>query len=456
MKNISIIGSTGSIGTQALDVVREGDFAVCALAAGRNAALLEQQARAVRPQYAVLADEKEAKKLKTALADTSVRVMGGEDAVCAAAALEQADLILNAAVGIAGLRPTLAAIETGKTLALANKESLVCGGELVMARAKARETEILPVDSEHSAIFQALRCGQQREVSRLILTASGGPFFGKTQDEMKYVTPEQALDLKAMSYPFSVRTDAKFVDIGIFKEIAAGRGTAEGGVYFDVTHVSREELERRAPITYHTLLRAGLDCAQEPIQVTMAVQNFNGGILIDPQGFTGVEGLYAAGEVTGGVHGSDRPGGNNLTDTQVFGYRAGRAAAQFAASAAPAYPNRAEYHAPLTPTGEEQAILEESRRLYYQKLTVVRTRQGLEEVLAFTDAHLKPGISAPLRNRLLLGRLFAMAELARTESRGTHYREDCPDTEPDWRRRLVFRRGAGGMPELCPEEIEET
>ena len=109
MKNISIIGSTGSIGTQALDVVREGDFAVCALAAGRNAALLEQQARAVRPQYAVLADEKEAKKLKTALADTSVRVMGGEDAVCAAAALEQADLILNAAVGIAGLRPTLAA-----------------------------------------------------------------------------------------------------------------------------------------------------------------------------------------------------------------------------------------------------------------------------------------------------------------------------------------------------------
>ena len=208
MKNISIIGSTGSIGTQALDVVREGDFAVCALAAGRNAALLEQQARAVRPQYAVLADEKEAKKLKTALADTSVRVMGGEDAVCAAAALEQADLILNAAVGIAGLRPTLAAIETGKTLALANKESLVCGGELVMARAKARETEILPVDSEHSAIFQALRCGQQREVSRLILTASGGPFFGKTQDEMKYVTPEQALRHPSWSMGAKITIDS--------------------------------------------------------------------------------------------------------------------------------------------------------------------------------------------------------------------------------------------------------
>ena len=194
MKNISIIGSTGSIGTQALDVVREGDFAVCALAAGRNAALLEQQARAVRPQYAVLADEKEAKKLKTALADTSVRVMGGEDAVCAAAALEQADLILNAAVGIAGLRPTLAAIETGKTLALANKESLVCGGELVMARAKARETEILPVDSEHSAIFQCLQDAHSaKTLEKILLTASGGPFFGKTRQELEHVTKEAAL-----------------------------------------------------------------------------------------------------------------------------------------------------------------------------------------------------------------------------------------------------------------------
>ena len=268
------------------------------------------------------------------------------------------------------------------------------------------------------------------------------------------VTPEQALDLKAMSYPFSVRTDAKFVDIGIFKEIAAGRGTDQGGVYFDVTHIPREELVRRAPITYHTLFRAGLDCAREPIQVTMAVQNFNGGILIDGQGFTGVEGLYAAGEATGGVHGSDRPGGNNLTDTQVFGYRAGRAAAEYAASAQPPHTGRAALPARLDITESERPVLEESRRLYYRNLTVVRTRKGLEEVLDFTGAHLKDGISAALRNRLLLGRLFAMAELARTESRGTHYREDYPETDPAWRRRLVFRRGPGGMPELCPEKVE--
>lgn len=270
------------------------------------------------------------------------------------------------------------------------------------------------------------------------------------------VTPDQALDLKAMSYPFSVRTDAKFVDIAIFKEIAEGRGTDQGGIFFDVTHVPRDELVRRAPITYHTLLKAGVDCAREPLLVTMAVQNFNGGILIDSQGYTGVKGLYAAGEATGGVHGSDRPGGNNLTDTQVFGYRAGQAAAQFAASSPPVSPCMAEEHASLIPTEEEQMILEELRRLYYQNLTVIRTRRGLEDTLSYIDTHFKPGISAPLYNRLLLGRLFAMAELARTESRGTHYREDYPDTNPSWRRRLVFQRGTDGIPVLCPEKTEET
>lgn len=193
MKTVSIIGSTGSIGTQALQVVRDGGFSVCALAAGHNADLLEQQARAFRPRYAVLADEAAAKKLKLALADTPVQVLAGQDAVCAAASMDEASLVLNAAVGIAGLRPTLAALEAGKTLALANKESLVCGGALVMALAHDRGVDILPVDSEHSAIFQALRCGRAREVSRLILTASGGPFFGKTQAELQNVTPAQAL-----------------------------------------------------------------------------------------------------------------------------------------------------------------------------------------------------------------------------------------------------------------------
>lgn len=267
-------------------------------------------------------------------------------------------------------------------------------------------------------------------------------------------TPEEALDRKAMSYPFSVRTDAKYVDIGIFQEIAQGRGTEEGGIWFDVSHVTREELLAKAPITYNTLLRAGIDCAVEPLQVTMAVQNFNGGILIDTNGFTGVEGLYAAGEITGGVHGSDRPGGNNLTDTQVFGYRAGRAAADHAASAPAAAVVLEEAGPRLEPDEEERALIAQSERLYYQNLTVVRNSQGLQRVLDFTGAHLRPGISAPLRNRLLLGRLFAMAQLTRTESRGTHYREDHPETAPEWRRRLVFRRGADGEAVLCQDENE--
>ena len=146
------------------------------------------------------------------------------------------------------------------------------------------------------------------------------------------VVPEEVLDAKILSYPFSVRTVAKYLDIAIFKELTAGRGAANGGVYFDVTHVSEQELRQKAPITYQTLKDAGVDLAKQKIELGLVVQNFNGGILIDEDGSTGVEGLYAAGEVTGGVHGADRPGGNNLIDTQVFGCRAGRAASEFALS----------------------------------------------------------------------------------------------------------------------------
>ncbi len=208
MKNISIIGSTGSIGTQALDVVRGGGFAVCALAAGHSARQLEQQVREFRPKYAALADEKQAAALKTALADTETHVLAGEEGVCEAAALAQADVVLNAAVGIAGLRPTLAAADAGKTLALANKESLVCAGEIVTRRFQNRKQQILPVDSEHSAIFQALRCGRENEVSRLILTASGGPFFGKTLDELRRVTPQQALRHPSWSMGAKITIDS--------------------------------------------------------------------------------------------------------------------------------------------------------------------------------------------------------------------------------------------------------
>lgn len=265
-------------------------------------------------------------------------------------------------------------------------------------------------------------------------------------------TPEKALHLKAMSYPFSVRTDAKYVDIAIFKEIKAGRGSDEGGIYLDVTHISREELMEKAPITYHTLCKAGIDCAKEPVRITMAVQNFNGGIRIDENGYTGVPGLFAAGEITGGVHGSDRPGGNNLTDTQVFGYRAGKAAAAYAGTIDKLSEPEMQEELCLNVPPDEQKLIEESEKLYYQELTVVRTEEGLQRVLDFTKEHLKSGISLQLRNRLLLGQLFAMAQLNRRESRGTHYREDYPDTLPEWQRRVIICPDADGRPIICDEK----
>lgn len=195
MKNISILGSTGSIGTQALDVVKAnpGAFAVCALTAGSNSALLERQARAFRPALAVLRDERAAADLRGRLADTPTRVEWGEEGLLYAASLEQADLVLNALVGIAGLRPTVAALESGHTLALANKESLVCAGSIVMELARKAGKAILPVDSEHSAIFQSLGGRPLGEIRRILLTASGGPFFGKSSEELRRVTPADAL-----------------------------------------------------------------------------------------------------------------------------------------------------------------------------------------------------------------------------------------------------------------------
>jgi fumarate reductase (CoM/CoB) subunit A len=265
------------------------------------------------------------------------------------------------------------------------------------------------------------------------------------------ITTGEALTLKAMSYPFSVRTGAMYVDIGIFKEIMAGRGFANGGVHFDVTHISKEEFLEKAPITYDTLLKAGIDPVKQALELGIAVQNFNGGVLIDENGFTGVEGLFAAGEVSGGVHGSDRPGGNNLSDTQVFGFRAGRAAAAFADG------RKFEGQVPEIETGdlsagsEELKTIKESERLYYKELTVVRRREGIEKVLAFIDEKEKKAVSAQLKNRLRVGRLLAKAIATREESRGTHYREDRPETIEAWRRRIVLKKGADGL----PEEVRE-
>lgn len=193
MKSMVILGSTGSIGTQALDVARLRNFTVKALTSNSNIDLLEKQIREFKPEIAAVADENRAAELRIKVADTDTKVLGGEEGICAATQLD-ADKVLNSIVGIAGLKPTLAAIEAGNDIALANKETLVAGGELVTTRAKEKGVAILPVDSEHSAIFQSLQgsLGKQ-SVKRLILTASGGPFFGRTRDDLKDVTVEQAL-----------------------------------------------------------------------------------------------------------------------------------------------------------------------------------------------------------------------------------------------------------------------
>ena len=202
MKNISIIGSTGSIGTQALDIVRaNNDLNVVALSCGRNAKLLEEQVREFKPSLISVGSEADAKDLRIKLADMDVEVLSGMEGLKEVATAEKAEIVLTAIVGMIGVEPTLAAIEAGKDIALANKETLVTAGHLVMKAAAEKGVKILPVDSEHSAIFQSLqgnRIGLQGEknndISRILLTASGGPFRGRTRDELESVTVEQALN----------------------------------------------------------------------------------------------------------------------------------------------------------------------------------------------------------------------------------------------------------------------
>ena len=191
---LSILGSSGSIGRQALDVAAVCGHEVAAITVNRSAPMAEAQARRFRPRLAVAVDEDAAADLRTRLADTEVKVLSGREGLLEAASLPGADTVVTAIVGVAGLEPTLAAIACGKRIALANKETLVCAGELVMARARETGAEIVPVDSEHSAIFQCLQgCRDRGEVRRLILTASGGPFFGWSREELARVTKAQAL-----------------------------------------------------------------------------------------------------------------------------------------------------------------------------------------------------------------------------------------------------------------------
>lgn len=193
MKSLIILGSTGSIGTQALEVCRRDGYKVTALAAGSNIELLEQQAREFKVKKVAVFNEKAANELKIKLKDTDISVLSGVDGVCEIAGSE-GDIVLNSIVGIAGLRPTLSAIEAGKTIALANKETLVTGGEIVNRKAKEKGVKIFPVDSEHSAIFQSIQGAPEKSIKKILLTASGGPFYGKTRKDLENVTVKEALN----------------------------------------------------------------------------------------------------------------------------------------------------------------------------------------------------------------------------------------------------------------------
>ncbi len=194
MKTINLLGSTGSIGAQTLDVAREHGYKIEALTAYSNVEVMEKQIREFKPEYAALVDEKAAKDLKDRVRDVPVKVLSGMDGVSFCASEGKGEITLNSVVGMAGLKPTIDAINAGKTIALANKETLVAGGQLVTDAAKNKGVSILPVDSEHSAIFQCLLGSpRNKALKRIILTASGGPFFGKTKKELENVTLADAL-----------------------------------------------------------------------------------------------------------------------------------------------------------------------------------------------------------------------------------------------------------------------
>ena len=192
-KTISILGATGSVGTQALEVADQRGYKIDFLTAGTDVKALESAARKFKPTSVAMAGESDALDLKSRLADTDIKVYSGEEGICEGIMRSKSETVINSILGGAGLLPSLAIIDANKTLALANKESLVIAGDIVMSRAKEKGVDVLPVDSEHSAIFQSLKSGRAEEIKKIILTASGGPFFGMNEDELKSVTLSQTL-----------------------------------------------------------------------------------------------------------------------------------------------------------------------------------------------------------------------------------------------------------------------
>ena len=244
IKNISILGSTGSIGTQALDVVDKLNLNVVALTASKNIELLEQQVRKYKPQLAVVFDEEKAKFFKDNIKDTDTLVLSGMDGLVSAATIESAELVLNSVVGMVGLKPTIAAANAKKDIALANKETLVAGGKLVTDAVKNNGVKLLPVDSEHSAIFQCLQgIPNSKCLKKLILTASGGPFFGKTADELKNVTIEQALNHPNWSMGAKITVDSATM-------INKGLEIIEASRLFDVTGENIDVVVHRESIIH--------------------------------------------------------------------------------------------------------------------------------------------------------------------------------------------------------------
>lgn len=247
MKNIVILGSTGSIGTQTLEIVRNNkDLKVVALAANSNAERLEEQVREFAPKIAVMYDEEAAKELCASVADLPVKVLCGMEGLLEAAVMPEADVLLTAVVGMIGIRPTLAGIEAGKTIALANKETLVCAGHLIMPLAKKKGVAILPVDSEHSAIFQSLNGEPKERLSKILLTASGGPFRGKKREELVNVRPEDALRHPNWSMGRKITIDSSTL-------VNKGLEVMEAGWLFDVP-VSRIQVVVQPQSVIHSMV----------------------------------------------------------------------------------------------------------------------------------------------------------------------------------------------------------
>jgi len=258
------------------------------------------------------------------------------------------------------------------------------------------------------------------------------------------VSRNDVLSRKSMSFPFSVRTDARYVDISISKEIMSGRGTEHGGIFFDVTHVAEHELKEKAPITFQTFLKRGINLCTDRIEIAPLVQSFNGGVKIDENAATTVPGLFAVGEVSGGVHGADRPGGNNLADCQVFGYRGGRAAAVLAADRTlkAKHLSRGDQLIAKEPSDN----LEPIRKAIDKALMVVRRKESLEELLGMIHSFRQgaSGLGIETDNFILTAEMIARSALLRQESRGVHYRDDFPDSDPELTKSSLINKGKEG------------